>query len=251
MPNADRISEVYKGEIWTGRPQRRARERVDWIVAQARGEVLDVGCSQGIASVLCARRGLRVLGIDNEADRIEYALQERAAMPPEVRDRLDFRIADATRLDLADDSFDSVLLGEVLEHLADPAPVLSEVARVCRHDGIVVITTPFGYSPHHDHRATFFPASLVKALGGHLAVASMDIRDDYLRVIARPGEMTREQTEGLVTELQPMLEERVLEIHRRMMRLQIKLRRKRRASQRTLRGRALALLRARRPAARR
>jgi 2-polyprenyl-6-hydroxyphenyl methylase/3-demethylubiquinone-9 3-methyltransferase len=227
--------------------QWRARERIHWIVAQARGDVLDVGCSQGIVSVLCARLGLRVLGIDNEADRIEYALEERAATPPEVRDRLDFRVADATRLDLADDSFDTVLLGEVLEHLADPVPVLSEVARVCRHDGVVVITTPFGYSPHHDHRATFFPASLVKALGGHLTVVSLDIRDEYLCVIARPGEMTREQTEGLVMELQPMLEQRVLEIHRTMKRLRRKLRRERRASRKGLRRRALALLRTLRP----
>jgi len=46
------------------------RAQIDWLVEQARGAVLDIGCSQGIASILCARRGLEVLGVDVEPDRI-------------------------------------------------------------------------------------------------------------------------------------------------------------------------------------
>jgi SAM-dependent methyltransferase/spore maturation protein CgeB len=217
MANEDQISEVYKGLIWGGRSQKRTRERIDWLVSQARGEVLDVGCSQGIASILCARRGLNVLGVDNEADRIAYALAERDRKPAEVRERLEFRVGDASRLGVPDDAFDSVLLGEVLEHLADPAPVLAEVARVCKPDGVIALTTPFGYSPHHDHKATFFPASLVAALAPQLTITSLDIHDDYFRVIARPGGMTEQQASELVLAVQPLLEQRVLEIHREML----------------------------------
>ena len=59
VANADRISEVYKGEIWDEALQQRARNRIHWLTSHAHGRVLDVGCSQGIASLLVARNGLR------------------------------------------------------------------------------------------------------------------------------------------------------------------------------------------------
>jgi SAM-dependent methyltransferase/spore maturation protein CgeB len=217
MANQDRIGEVYKGEIWSRYSQRRARERINWLVAQARGDVLDVGCSQGIASILCARRGLRVLGVDNEADRVEYANAERERKPAEVRERLEFRLADATALDLPDDSFDTVLLGEVLEHLPDPPAVLREVARVCKPDGRVVITTPFGYSPHHDHRSTFFAVALLDTITPALTIESIEIIADYFRLVARPGATAPDRRVQLLAELQPHVDERMFEIHRELL----------------------------------
>jgi 2-polyprenyl-3-methyl-5-hydroxy-6-metoxy-1,4-benzoquinol methylase len=214
MANQDRIGEVYKGEIWSRGSQRRARERVNWLVAQARGDVLDVGCSQGITSILCARRGLRVLGIDNEADRIEYANAERAHKPAEVQGRLEFRVGDATALDLPDDYFDTVLLGEVLEHLPDPSAVLREVARVCKPEGQVVITTPFGYSPHRDHRSTFFGVALLDVVTPWLTISSIEIVADYFRLTARPGSTREADRLRLLAELQPQVDERMSEIHR-------------------------------------
>jgi 2-polyprenyl-3-methyl-5-hydroxy-6-metoxy-1,4-benzoquinol methylase len=124
MANSDRISEVYKGEIWAESTQRVARDRIHWLVGQATGEVLDIGCSQGITSILCARRGMNVLGVDIQADRIEYAKKERDAEPEDVRARLDFQLADASALDLPDGSFDTVIMGEIIEHIPDASPFL-------------------------------------------------------------------------------------------------------------------------------
>src|SRR5262249_39494431 len=119
MANSDRISEVYKGEIWAESTQRVARDRIHWLVGQATGDVLDIGCSQGIISILCAREGANVLGVDIQADRIEYALAERDEEPEEVRERLDFRVVDGGPLDLPDRSFDTVIMGEIVEHSPD------------------------------------------------------------------------------------------------------------------------------------
>jgi spore maturation protein CgeB/SAM-dependent methyltransferase len=213
VTNADRISELYRGEILNAETQRRARDRVDWLVAQARGEVLDVGCSQGIGSFLCARHGMRVLGIDREADRIEQAIAERARKPAEVAARVSFRVGDASRLELEDDSFDTVLLGEVLEHLQDPEPVLTEAARVCKPDGMVALTTPFGVFPHEDHFQTFFLASLIGTLHTQLQIRTIDIVDGYFRVTAKPGPMSREAADRLLVELQPFYEERLADFH--------------------------------------
>jgi 2-polyprenyl-3-methyl-5-hydroxy-6-metoxy-1,4-benzoquinol methylase len=261
VPNADRISELYKGEL-EGPAQARSKARVDWLVAQARGSVLDVGCSQGIASILCARNGLSVIGIDNEDDRLTYANADRDREPPEVQARLRFELADANALRFGDATFDSVLFGEVLEHLAEPAPVLAEVARVAKPDGVIALTTPFGYSPHQDHQATFYVASLLDTIAPRVLVESAEVADGFFRVLARPG-VTEDATRlRLLSDLQGALEARFLETEmyarywkdkalrrrERIMRLRRKAERRHRKARRA--RRELQKMRNRRPRAR-
>ncbi len=49
---------------------------------------------------------------------------------------------DATCLPFADNSFDYVIMSEVLEHIPDRAAALGEIARVLAPDGIFIVTTP-------------------------------------------------------------------------------------------------------------
>jgi SAM-dependent methyltransferase len=63
-------------------------------------------------------------------------------------------IADLHDLPVEDAVFDAVLCTEVLEHVAEPARVLDELARVLRPGGSVLITVPFVGGLHeepHDH----------------------------------------------------------------------------------------------------
>ncbi len=214
MANSDRISEVYKGEIWAESTQQVARDRIHWLVGQATGDVLDIGCSQGIASILCARRGLNVVGIDIQADRIEYARRRaggrtrgraREARLPARRRR---------RARLSDASFDTVLMGEIVEHSEDASPLLAEAARVLRPQGLLVLTTPFGLSRHHDHYATFYVDSLVRLLAPHFTVESLDVVDRYLRACGRPGAMA--DPDRLVVESQPLMERALVAIQESM-----------------------------------
>ncbi|HZE33887.1 MAG TPA: methyltransferase domain-containing protein, partial [Actinoallomurus sp.] len=214
MANSDRISEVYKGEIWAESTQQVARDRIHWLVGQATGDVLDIGCSQGIASILCARRGLNVIGVDTQADRVEYALGERENEPADVRERLDFRLAEGTALDFPDASFDTVLMGEIVEHSPDSSPLLAEAARVLRPSGLLVLTTPFGLSRHHDHYATFYVDSLVRLLAPYFTVESLDIVDKYLRTCSRPGAMA--DPDRLIIEKQPLMERALVAIQNSM-----------------------------------
>jgi SAM-dependent methyltransferase len=63
-------------------------------------------------------------------------------------------------LSLESRSFDTVLLTDVLEHIYKPAHLLSEVARVLRPAGHVIIGVPFLYGLHEEpfdfHRYTEF-----------------------------------------------------------------------------------------------
>jgi SAM-dependent methyltransferase/spore maturation protein CgeB len=204
MANSDRISEVYKGEIWAESTQRVARDRIHWLVGQATGDVLDIGCSQGIISILCAREGMNVLGVDIQADRIEYAMGERAEEPADVQARLDFRHVDGGPLDLPDRSFDTVIMGEIIEHAPDSSPLLADAARLLRPQGHLVLTTPFGLSRHHDHYATFYVDSVVRLLAPFVSIVNLDIVDKYLRIVALPGPMA--DPDRLIVDAQPMQE---------------------------------------------
>ena len=214
MANADRISEVYKGEIWDEALQQRARDRIHWLTSHARGRVLDVGCSQGIASLVVARNGFEVVGVDVELDRVDYAEADRARERAEVAERVRFVGGSAFALPFGDDSFDTVLLGEILEHLDKPEAVLDEVARVLRPGGVVAITVPFGLSPHHDHRDTFYPANLLELVGGHLLPTAIEIVDHYLRLVATDGVADAAQRAELLASVQPQADRVLLEVER-------------------------------------
>ena len=179
--NDDRISELYKGEIWSDALQQRAQRRIHWLCSQATGDtVLDIGCSQGIASIILGREGFSVTGIDIQPSRIEYANADLESEPEDVRDRVRFQVGNGARLEFADDTVDTVLLGEVIEHLAVPERLLSEIRRVLKPGGRLVLTTPFGRSPHHDHKQTFYPSAV------------LDLISDMLDPVSRSEEHTSE-----------------------------------------------------------
>jgi SAM-dependent methyltransferase len=56
---------------------------------------------------------------------------------------------DASKLPFAQDSFDCVLLLDVVEHLQFPREALLEAARVLRPGGVLIVSMPFLY-PVHD-----------------------------------------------------------------------------------------------------
>src|SRR5919106_3228902 len=201
-------SELASGKVMTADNTRRLRARAHWLVAQARGDVLDVGRSKAITALLCAERGLRVLGIDVDASRIAYALAERERRPPDVADRVEFRVVEAPALDLPKARFDTVLVGDVLEHLGDERDsFLAAIVRLCKPDGVIAITTPFGAVSPPVHG--FSVSSLVEQVGKQLRVDSLEVVDGSLCVTARPGAMSREERDVVVLELQRLYEREV------------------------------------------
>jgi 2-polyprenyl-3-methyl-5-hydroxy-6-metoxy-1,4-benzoquinol methylase len=97
--------------------------------------VLDVGCGEGRFAAELERAGARVMGIDVA----ERPLARARALHP----RLELRLVDGEgSWDLGDASFDVVWAGEVIEHVADTAAWLSELRRVLRSGGRLLLSTP-------------------------------------------------------------------------------------------------------------
>lgn len=97
--------------------------------------VLDVGCGDGSFAAQLARAGAIVTAVDVAEEPLRRA-RERCP-------GLDARLVDATGgWPLGDGAFDVVWAGEVIEHVADTAAWLSEVRRVLRSGGLLLISTP-------------------------------------------------------------------------------------------------------------
>jgi ubiquinone/menaquinone biosynthesis C-methylase UbiE len=100
--------------------------------------VLDVGCGTGEdARAIAGRyRGVSVLGVDADAERVAEAERLTLGVPLPV----EFRVADAHRLELETASFDACRADKVFHHLDDPTKALGEMVRVARPGGRVVVS---------------------------------------------------------------------------------------------------------------
>jgi ubiquinone/menaquinone biosynthesis C-methylase UbiE len=93
--------------------------------------VLDVGTGTGVAAFALAARYpyAEVVGVDLAADMVEEA---RRKTPPDLAGRVQFEVADASRLRFPDGSFDLVTLNNMI-------PFFDELSRVLTVDGTVLL----------------------------------------------------------------------------------------------------------------
>lgn len=95
---------------------------------------LEIGCGRGAgARVIVDLFGAeKVLATDVDPKQIERA---RRGLPPGLRGRIEFRVADAMALDEPDGKFDAVFSFGVIHHMEDWRKAIGEVARVLRPGG--------------------------------------------------------------------------------------------------------------------
>lgn len=59
-------------------------------------------------------------------------------------------LSDARDIPVDSASYDIAIMGELLEHVSDPIPVINEAHRILKNDGLLFITVPFIYPLHGD-----------------------------------------------------------------------------------------------------
>lgn len=160
----------WREAVWRAVPEgaepERFAERRALLLAQvgASDRVLDLGCGDGAFAAVLVGAGAVVTGVDVAAEAVRRA-RERA---PEARIE---QVAEGAPLPLDEDAVDVVWAGEVLEHVADVVGLLSEVRRVLRWGGTLLVTTP--------NLARFGVA--LEALRGAPLEDRLDPRSDHLR----------------------------------------------------------------------
>lgn len=101
-------------------------------------EVLDFGCGKGIfiSDLLSVNPSLKVTGVDISKTAISYAKKKL----PEIKL---FVIAEGKKLPFKDNSFDFIIALDVLLHVYDTELIFSELYRLLKPKGRLLITVPY------------------------------------------------------------------------------------------------------------
>jgi len=124
---------IYQTE-WAAGRRRAVREA---LAASAGERILDMGCGPGFyCSELAEDVGLSgcVFGVDLSPANIAVAVRRCAGQA-----NVEFRVGEASSLPMEDSSVDAAISVQVLEYVADVPAALSELRRVLRPGGRVVV----------------------------------------------------------------------------------------------------------------
>ncbi|WP_143079041.1 class I SAM-dependent methyltransferase [Streptomyces monashensis] len=100
--------------------------------------LLDVGCGNGVPALrIASAHGVRVTGVTVSSREVVQAA--RSAEGSEAYGRVSFQLADAMKLPFEDASFDGAFAIESLLHMPDQTAALTELRRVVRPGGRLVV----------------------------------------------------------------------------------------------------------------
>lgn len=112
--------------------------------------VLDVGCGAGGKTMYYASLGAeKVIGMDIVEKYKEDS--ERLAKELNLLDKFQFICCDAAHMCLDDESVDTIIMNDAMEHVDDPEGVIKECARVLKKGGRLYVNFPPYGHPYGAH----------------------------------------------------------------------------------------------------
>ncbi len=113
-------------------------------------KVLDMGCGAAGKSLYYVKCGAdHVTGVDIVSHYREEALA--LAKKLAFEDKFTFTVASACTLPFADNSFDSIIMNDFMEHVSQPQLALEEARRLLTPQGKIFINFPPYYHPFGAH----------------------------------------------------------------------------------------------------
>ncbi len=140
----DRMRESFFSEVVRDKAFSIARVQTGKIAA-------DIGAGTGFITEGLIRKGLRVIAVDQS----EAMLLEMRRKFYGVKE-IDYRIGEAGKLPIPDESVDYVFANMYLHHVESPAEAIKEMVRILKPSGKLVITDLDGHTfeflrvEHHD-----------------------------------------------------------------------------------------------------
>lgn len=128
------------------------------------GSVLEVGVGTGLAFARYAPT-VQVTGIDVSAEMLAKA-QEKIDQQ-QLRNVIGLHQMDARQISFADESFDHIAAMHIMSVVPNPEKVLSEIVRVCRVGGSVMIASHFAHTTEGWGWVERMAAPLAHMLGWH------------------------------------------------------------------------------------
>ncbi len=108
-------------------------DRIYTMMSKVKGDkVLEVGAGDGYCVEVLKKQGKDVTALDISQIRVDRMTQKG----------IDAVLGDVNKLPFEDKTFDTVICGEVLEHIDSMAGGLKELERVCKDDGRIILSLP-------------------------------------------------------------------------------------------------------------
>lgn len=149
-------------------------------------DVLDIACGTGYGLAYLSRGARSVTGVDVDIEAARQALSECET------DKTRVLLGDGTNLPFCDESFDVVTSFETLEHLHVRSGFLSELKRVLKRGGMLVLSTPNanytepvnGRPSNPFHIFEYKPEELRAELEGHFIIEDFlgQTLDDAIKI---------------------------------------------------------------------
>ncbi len=130
-------------------------EMVDKLELPVWSRILEVGCGAGLTTVALAQRGYRVNAVDTVEEML--GLTRQAVREAGIDDRVETSLADVCQLSFPTRYFELVVAVGVLPWLECPERGLSELFRVTRSGGCVVLTGDNSWCLNHILDPMCFP----------------------------------------------------------------------------------------------
>ncbi len=119
--------------------------------------ILDIGCGEGTKLNLIGNKNAQKTGIDVSQDAINTA---QIQYP-----QLNFRMCDIEELPFQNNTFEASFSAFVMEHLDNPKQFISEMIRVTKKKGLIIIICPNFGSPNRNSPC-FIGSKVLKLLIG-------------------------------------------------------------------------------------
>lgn len=134
-------SETYK-RLLDAHDEDYLRHYVELVICHAppQSKILDLGCGNGISARLLNQGGFDVVGTDISPLFLAEAKEWE-------NPRLRYHVCDVMELPFESESFDVICSNELIEHLPDVETALTEMTRVVRKGGRIVLSGPNLCSP--------------------------------------------------------------------------------------------------------
>lgn len=107
---------------------------------------LDIGCGSGWLSSLLSERGGSVVGVDASYEMIRIASQITSDSHSGSSGSVCALLGKAENLPLRANAFDGVLCSSVIEYLSEAESCLSEINRILKPSGSLIVSVPIRFS---------------------------------------------------------------------------------------------------------
>lgn len=135
LPRDEAVELFGEDSIYRNYPNRRLMHKIASVLESlpVRGRLLDAGCGRGELLFLGQRLGYKCVGFDNSPERVSLARRYSDSV----------YLADLEgELPFGDQSFETVLCCEVLEHLKKPQTAIGNLVRVLKAGGYLILSVP-------------------------------------------------------------------------------------------------------------